>query len=263
MIRNNLTLNQNYNMRTFIFLIALLTTSFCSAQMRPIGKVYIVEGIVADRETLQVIPSAILYNDSLGITTTSDENGYFKIVVPHELILERRLINIDIVKSGYKRNGSGFSYNPVKQDTSNSSKSVDEVYNYDVKYFLMASNNSTLSSTGGAHRPAKEDTHGYAVIKLAFEEKVASEQRSRKMEKLKQGNEKVYFIINNQVGLATSSYDMYFDESAPIVFINGKQVKLDDINKLVKRSMVTVDNTTSEALSKKYGKDVIALRSNN
>ena len=83
------------------------------------------------------------------------------------------------------------------------------------------------------------------------------------MEKLKQGNEKVYFIINNQVGLATSSYDMYFDESAPIVFINGKQVKLDDINKLVKRSMVTVDNTTSEALSKKYGKDVIALRSNN
>jgi hypothetical protein len=109
-------------MRISLLLITLLITSSSFSQMQPIDKVYIVEGVVGDRETLQIIPSAILYNDSLGITTTSDEKGYFKLVVPFELLKKKQTIWIDIVKNGYKRNGSGFSYyasekNIFPQDT--------------------------------------------------------------------------------------------------------------------------------------------------
>lgn len=250
-------------MRIPLLLTALLTASFCGAQMHPLDKVYIVEGMVADRETLKAIPLAILYNDSLGITTTSDENGYFKIVVPHGLMTQRKNINIDILKTGYKRNGSGFSYNPVKEDTTLAARDAREVYNYDVKIFLMASQESPLLSTSMAHIPAREGVHGPGVIRLAFEQAVVSEQRSRKVKELKEGNDHVYFLIDRHVWLATSSYDMYFDESTPMVFIDDKQVKLKDINNLVKRSTATVDNAQSTALSQKYGRDVIALRSNN
>src|SRR6267378_246708 len=98
-------------------LFIVILPLFAFSQMRPIGTVYVVEGIVADRETFKTIPSAILYNDSLGITTTSDENGYFKIVVSYDLVKNGKSIRLDIVKPGYKRNGSGFNHNPDKPDT--------------------------------------------------------------------------------------------------------------------------------------------------
>jgi hypothetical protein len=101
-------------MRIILSFILLLTATFSFAQMRQISKVYIEEGVVVDRETLEVIASATLYNDSLGITTTSDENGYFKIVVPYDLVRDGRFIRIDIVKPGYKRTGSGVKLSSLR-----------------------------------------------------------------------------------------------------------------------------------------------------
>jgi hypothetical protein len=250
-------------MRIFTLFITFLTTSYSYSQMRPIDKVYIVEGVVADRETLKAVSSAILYNDSLGITTTSDENGYFKIVVPYELLKNRISIPMTVVKTGYKRNGSGLSYNPDKPDTTNDNDFESVIWNYDVKIFWMAKDQSNLSSTVSAHAPAKAGSHGYLMIRQTFDEAVASERWSRELEELKKGNEKVYFTINGHVCLVTSSYDMYFDESAPIVFIDDKRVKLAEINKMVKRSEVAVDDAKSQTLSKRYGKDVIALKVKN
>jgi len=233
--------------------------------MKPFDKVYIVEGIVADRETLKIIPSAILYNDSLGITTTSDERGYYKLVVPYDLIKERQIIPVDVVKEGYKRNGWGIRLNLSEPVTSNPKPNNDSrefLWNGDVQILLMAKNESQSSSTSMAHIPAKPGSHGYPMIKLTFDEAVAFERRLRKLEELKKGNEKVYFTINGHVCLATSSYDMYFDESTPIVFISDKRVNLAEINKMVKRSEVTVDDVKSQTLSKRYGKDVIAIKVN-
>ena len=251
-------------MKIITIFIALLI-AFCSySQMRPIDKVYIVEGMVADRETLNIIPSAILYNDSLGITTTSDERGYYKLVVPYDLIKERRLIRIDVLKAGYKRNGWGIRLNHAEADTNNVNPNNDskEIWNGDVQILLMASNESQSSSTSMAHIPAKSGSHGYPMIKLTFDQAVASQRWTRKLEELKKGNEKVYFTIDGHVCLATSSYDMYFDDSSPIVFIDDKRVKLAEINKMVKRSEITVNDAKSEFLSKKYGKDVIAIKVN-
>jgi hypothetical protein len=75
------------NMRTYLLLFSLLTATLSFAQkIRPVDKPYIIQGVVADRETLKPIPDALLYNDSMGIMTTSDEKGYFKLVVPAGLI---------------------------------------------------------------------------------------------------------------------------------------------------------------------------------
>lgn len=246
-------------MRIVTMLIPLLITACTYAQMRPIDKVYIVEGMVADRETLKVLPSAILYNDSLGITTTTDENGYFKIVVPYEHFKNRKSILIDIVKTGYKRNGSGFTYNPAKPDTTHSDTFERVIWNYDVKIFWMANNQSNLSSTASAHAPAKEGIHGATVIKLAFDDAVASDLRQKKFDQLKQGNDKVYFPIDGDIGLATSRYDIFVVGKLTHVFINDKKVKIPEINKLVRRTEIRYDNEKSNILTKKYKKETLAF----
>lgn len=176
-----------------LFFFSSLISFFGSAQMRPIDKVFIVEGIVVDRETLITLPSVILYNDSLGIMTTSDERGYFKLVIPDKLIQNREMIPIDAIKTGYKRNGWGIMYNPVAVNDANSNNDLKEIWSYDVKILLMASNESQFSSTMMANAPPKVGKHGYPMIKLALDEAVVSERRSRKLNMLKQGNENYIF----------------------------------------------------------------------
>jgi len=243
-------------MRLFFIFITLLTLSSAYSQMRPIDKIYIVEGVVADRETLKAIPSAILYNDSLGIATTTDENGYFKIVVLHELFRDRKLILIDIVKTGYKRNGSGFTYNP---DTIHSDVSDKAIWNYDVKIFWMAKDGSNLISTVSAHAAEKQGVHGPAAIKLTFDEAVASNLREKKFDQLKEGNEKVYFQLDSVIGLATVRSDIIVLGKLTHVFINDKKINVEDINKSVTRSEIRYDNEKSTILSKKYGKETLAF----
>jgi hypothetical protein len=245
-------------MRVYLLSITLLLSVVSSGQMRPVGKVCIVEGVVADRETLKGIPSAILYNDSLGIMTTSDQTGYFKLVAPLELLKEKQTIRIDIVKDGYKRNGSGFSYNSFKGDT-NSSASGRYQWNQDVKIFWMATNESRLSPNSGAYARALEGVHSATAVLLTFQRAVASELRDRKMESLKSGNEKVFFLINGKAALATATSDVYFDSAEPVVFIDNEKVKLGEINNLLKRGSARVDWTRSDDLAKRLKKDVIVF----
>lgn len=246
-------------MRIVTMFVSLLIASYSHSQMRPIDKIYIVEGVVADRETLKALSSAILYNDSLGITTTSDENGYFKIVVPYELIKSRKSIPIEIVKPGYKRNGSGLSNNPAKPDTSHGEASETVIWNYDVKIFWMAKDQSVLSSTVSAHAPVKEGVHGPAVIKLAFDEAVASYLRQQKFDQLKHGNDKVYLPLDGEIGLATSRTDIIVIGKLTHVFIDDKKINLEEINKLVRRDEIRYDMEKSNILSKKYGKETLAF----
>ena len=255
-----LNFNQNCNMRIILSFILLLTTTFSFAQMRPIDKVFIEEGLVLDRETLKVIPSAILYNDSLGITTTSDENGYFKIVVPYALVKDGKFIPLSIVKSGYKRMGSGLSYHSSDADTGKLSIEGAERYNYSVTVFYMAKDGSVHSSTVGSYSSAKEGAHGTAMVQLTYKELVASEMRENKFDQLKEGNDKVYFPLGDASGLVTRLYDLIVIGKLTHVYINGRKAKLTDINKMVKRSTVFYDRSKSDSLSKTYGKETIALR---
>lgn len=244
-------------MRIFCLCATVIIASFSFAQTQPLDKVYIVEGMVADRETLKIIPNTFIYNDSLGITTTSDKRGYFKIVVPYELIKKRGSIGLTVIKTGYQRNGSGIMYNP---DTVHTKLTEGVVWNYDVPIYLMSKNESTQSSTMSGNVPAEDGKHGYPAIKKTFERSVASELVGRKIEQLKKGNKKVYFLVNGKVALAASDDGYYyFDESMPIIYINEKQVKLEDINKRLKRNRVSIDRKKSDTLSKKLKKDVIVF----
>lgn len=243
-------------MRIVIIIISFLTTASSYSQMRPIDKVYIVEGIVADRDSMKVVADAILYNDSLGITTTSDENGYFKLVIPYNFFKNRNVIPIDIVKSGYKRIGSGIMHN---LDT-NYDNSIDKIiWNYDVKIFWIAKVESRLSSASSANVPVKEGAHGPSAIKLVFDKAVASDIREKKFDLLKEGNEKVYFPLDGQIGLATARYDIIVVGKLSNVFINDKKVAVTDINSLVKRSQFLYDRPKSDELSKKYGRETLAF----
>ena len=241
----------------FLVLFVGLFPLFLKAQMKPLEKVYIVEGIVADKETLEVIPSAIIFNDTLGITTTSDENGYFKVVVPYSLIKERRHIQIDIVKNGYKKNGWGISNYQFQNDIDSTDRHV--IWNFDVQILLMAKSISTATSTSMAHIPSKENVHGYQMIKQTFEQAITSEKRYRKLEQQKQGNEDVYFLIDGWIMFTTRSSGAYL-EKPPLVFVDGVKSELKQLNKKLKRSQTKIDWRESETLEKKFRKTVVAFR---
>lgn len=247
-------------MRIFIVLLILLKTTFSFAQTQVFSKVYIVEGLVIDAETSQVVPSAILYNDSLGIATTTDENGYFKIVVPVGLVKSGTNVQINVVKTGYKLNRTWFGYNPFPADTIANDNDSSVLYNSDVPVFQMAKNSSSLISTSGIHSPVKEGEHGAAMIRQTYNEMIASEQRQKKFDRLKQGNDKVYFPLNGGTGLVTRLYDIIVIGRLTYVYIDGRKVKLIDINKAVKRSAVFYDRLKSDSLSKACGKEIVALR---
>lgn len=246
-------------MRIFNLFISMLIGSFSFAQMQPIDTVYIVEGIVADRGTLKIIPLAILYNDSLGITTTSDENGYFKIVVPVKLVKGGKHVFIDIVKTGYKRDGSGFSYNPIPTDTNEIKYDKRMIWNYSVEIFWLAKDESELSSTSGSYARSEKGVYNASVIQQTFKEAIASELREEKLEKLKEGNEKIYFKLGKEIGLATNSYDIIVIGKLTHVYINGRKVMLTEINNIAKRSKFFYDRKNSDALTKKYGKETLTF----
>jgi hypothetical protein len=247
-------------MRKFVLFIAILFPILLQAQMKPIDKVLIVEGIVADIETLEILPSAILFNDALGITTTSDERGYFKIVVPYQLIKDKMDINIDIIKPGYKRNGWGISSIDLSDLEKASASTLPEIWNFDVQILLMERNESTYSSASMVAQPVKLNVHGYEVIKLTFDKALASTRRLRKLDALKKGNEKVSFLIDNWVYILADSI-ISVTQKPPIIFVNGKIKKLSALNKILKRSQILFKVTAGEELSKKYGKDVVVIKS--
>ena len=240
-----------------LVLFSVVLPFHLQAQMKPLDKVYIIEGIVADKETLEVIQSAIIFNDTFGITTTSDENGYFKLVVPYNLVKDRALIPIDILRKGYKRNGWGIGSVHLQKDIA--TIEGPEVWRYDVPILLMAKNESTENSTSMAHIPAKENEHGYPMIKQTFEQAVFSERRYRKLEQLKKGNEQVYFDVDGWIMFSTRSSSAYLD-SVPLVFVDGEKIELSILNNKVKRSLTKIDWKESEALENKLGKRVVAFR---
>jgi hypothetical protein len=246
-------------MRLLITIFFLLIASVSFTQTQPINKFYIVEGVVADRETLQPISLAILFNDSLGVTTTSDNNGYFKVVVPLELIRKMGSIPIRIIKYGYKLLGSGFSYNPINNDSALNDNFEMIVWNYDVKIFWLAKIQSSISSTVSANAPAKEGTHGSDMIKLTFENVVSSDLRDKKFEQLKQGNDKVYFKIGKDFCFATARYDIIAIGKLKSIYIDDKKITLNGINKVVKRNEIAYDKEKSTILSKEYGKETLVF----
>lgn len=246
-------------MRIFPLVIFIFIGSYSFGQMRAIDKVYIVEGVMADRETLEVIPSAILYNDSLGITTTSDERGYFKIVVPYELIRTRNTIPINIIKSGYKNSGSGITYNPSPNDTIQSNIDHKVIWNFDVKIFWLAKIDSELSPTVSACVRVKDGVFNVASILDTYNEYVESERREEKFDKLKEGNDRVYFRLGNETGLATGRSDIIVFGKLKYVYLDGKKIMLNQLNRFAKRSSCFYDREHSDVLTKKLGKETIAL----
>jgi hypothetical protein len=135
-----------------------------------------------------------------------------------------------------------------------------ELYNCGVTVYYMARDNSVHSSNVGAHSPVKEGVHGAAMVLLTYKELVASELREIKFDQLKEGNDKVYFPLDDATGLATRLYDLIVIGKLTHVYIDGRKVKLTDVNKVVKRNNVFYDRTKSDSLSKAYGKETIALR---
>lgn len=246
-------------MRTSLVLIALLTVSGSFSQMHPAGKVYIVEGVVADKETLKGIRSAVVYNDSLSIMTTSDERGYFKLVVPVELIRKMKMIPVGIVKKGYKRTGSFIHYNPIDPDSNQVSVSTEEKWNDNIEFFLMANNESPLFSSSGSRMRTQKNVFNSTVVMDAYSKVIVSEMRRRKINQLKEGNEKIFFIIDGKAVIAFDSSGAYFDNASPIIFFNNKRVKIAEINRQLKRSSARVDWSKSDSLSTRYKKDVIVF----
>jgi hypothetical protein len=97
------------------------------------------------------------------------------------------------------------------------------------------------------------------MIKQTFSQAVTSEKRDRKLEKQKQGNEKVYFLIDGWIMLSTRSSGAYL-KKAPLVFVDGAKTELAQLNKKLKRSQTKIDWKESGILEKKFGKHVVAFR---
>src|SRR5688572_23965119 len=141
-------------MRTLLLTFFLLTFFISSAQIPAINKVYVIEGIVADQGTLKTIPSAILYNDSLRIITATDENGYFKSVLPFDQIKAGIDIPLVIVKEGYKPLETIFNYRPPF-DTGHLQAREGLIWPFDIKIVWLAEAGSNQPSSVSSRGPAK------------------------------------------------------------------------------------------------------------
>lgn len=247
-------------MRIIYFFIAFLISFSSLAQMKPVGKVYITEGFVADIDTKEPISGAILYNDSLTITTTTDQNGYFKIAVPVSLIKSKNLIPIDVIKKGYKRNGSAISYNPNPTDTLKQNDSLEITWSYNVHSVFLAKNEShSYYGSGGASMYVAKDEHGPAAVQKSFVQYVAEEIVENTLDSLKEGNDKVYFLLGKQAGIATYKYDIILNRKPKYVFLDGKKITPKKLNKIITRDKLRYDTKTSISLSKKYGKEILSF----
>ncbi|OHC84825.1 MAG: hypothetical protein A2546_06170 [Sphingobacteriia bacterium RIFOXYD2_FULL_35_12] len=111
-----------------------------------------------------------------------------------------------------------------------------------------------------ARAPAKENVHGYQIIKQTFDQATTSLKRFRKLEQQKQGNESVYFLIDGWFMFSTRLSVAYFDKR-PLVFIDGEKIKLAHVNNKLKRSQIKIAFKESEDSEKKFGKQVVAFRS--
>ena len=231
------------------------------AQKVPIKTVYILEGIVTDRETFKVIPSASLFCDSLGINTMSDQYGYFKIAVPLEQVRDSMVVPFKITRAGYKPFGWLMSRNFDKSDTICIMPKLVELHDQNVRVFYMAKTTSLLSSTVVNTIWPKKGEYGANMAKLAFDELIKGELQELELDSLKKGNEYVYLPLKDGIGLATYRGDIIVTGKLTHVFLNDKKVKVTDLNRLVKRSHFAFAMEKSTALSLKYGRELLAFES--
>lgn len=226
----------------FIIILFLLFNSFCvlGQEVTKINCVYAVEGVIIDGDSYQAISNAILKNEKLGITSISDDRGYFSFAFPIKYLDSGKTVGLEILKKGYNTNKCWLSYNPIDSLISDTSKNC-LTWNYDLKMIRLTKSNTNGNSSISSHIRIDSKEHGFSGISKAFEQYLKSSKRGDKLSILKKNNENVLFNIDGEYIICTDSTSTFFNNKNILVYVNNRKVKLEKINTLLKRS-TTIEN---------------------
>lgn len=229
----------------YIILYLLLFFKFCAVgqSLHNNNCIYTVEGMVSDGNSYDVIKYAIIKNDELGIAALSDDRGYYALSFPVKYLDSNKMLGFEVFKDGYKINKWWIMYNPMDLVLNDSSGKC-HIWNYDLKMIKLQKLNTIKEFYVSAHRRKDTIDHGFVGIRTSFEEFVDESKRADQMEILKANNENVFFKLNGKYVICIDGSTIYLPNKKINVYINNKRIKLRNLNKLLKRSMI-IENRES------------------
>ncbi|HUS02273.1 MAG TPA: hypothetical protein VMY77_11130 [Chitinophagaceae bacterium] len=220
-----------------LFILSLLFSGYGFSQSQTdFQKQYVLEGVIVKGSNYEAVPFMVLKNAELGISAISDDRGYYSISFPLSYFKVTSLIQIDLEKTGQKAGKFWITYNPAD---SNAKGNI--VWNYDLKFIRILERDTNIIYHVTSHRRIRNDYHGYLGIQDALYEYTNSSKKSEQMSQLMADNQHVLFKLNHKYVLGMQNSIIWLDKEKLEVYVNGKRVKLKNVNKLVKRSEVQED----------------------
>jgi hypothetical protein len=221
-----------------ISLFFFVTIYFCAKAQVECAEEYILEGIITKGNKFEPVPFALFTNTRSGISTRSDERGYYSMSFPLSFVKDTSIVQIDIQETGFSPGKFWIGYNPG--DTILSSPGNKVIWNYDLKFIMILENGPGVQYEDVSSRRINPKAHGFEGIKQSFEEFKTSKKRMYEIEQLKKNNQLVLFKLRGEYkyALCSSKSTSWLRDSHFIVFVDGKKVKHRDLNKLIKRNEV-------------------------
>ncbi len=232
-------------------LLAVLLLAFRNSRHTNEAATVTIAGLVIDAVTELPVGNVSLVEIYSKVKATADERGFFSIVIPVErypLITEIRF-----EKEGFETARSKSSFNPKnpKPDAG-----FVEFVNLVKKGSTIPDRQSvhsvSLSGDGDLHDKMTYD----AVLKM-FEERKGQVQTETKLQELMKESEKPYWIVDGRSFIVSKGgSSASWDEVVDVIFVDGKKMTGEEVNKTIKRSSFTsVSALGNEAAKKKYGID--------
>jgi hypothetical protein len=196
-------------------------------------KIITTTGLIVDAETLEPLASAKITIQDLKIAVSTDDKGFYKVQIPYEkLPLNYTMV---VIKDGYELFKIFGGYEENKNSVHTNSIGDVEFIGINKK----DKKGSFIHAMDGANENVA--SFGYDSVLARFEDFKLSNQRQRKLEQLKMGNEKVFFIIDGHSYVtAQNTQAASISSETDIVQVNDKPMPAEEVNRSIQRKNVTV-----------------------
>jgi hypothetical protein len=239
----------------FLFILPLLVVllvAFRDAVNRPDAakeNTLTLSGLVVDAITLAPLTGVSLHEVHTHSTTTTDSRGYYSITVRMEQHVVQTKVQIS--KDGYEKLNSESKIATKKPEGSIGSIEIIGM----VTASAGRENGFVQSFPPSGDDPAISAAPGYNEVMKKFKQVKSMQQTQRKLQGLIKDSEKPYWIVDGQSFIVSKGGSWAStDELTDIVYVDGKKLTGEEVNKTITRSSFTSAGALErEAAKIKYG----------
>ena len=197
--------------------------------------IYAVEGFAIDGLSYETLKYVIIRNEKFGLTTFTDDNGYYCLSIPVKYLDSAKSLEFQIYKESYSPQKFWIGYNPFDSIPNSISKNC-LIWNYDLKMIRLSKINVNKTFYVTAHARIGSQGHGYSETRETLQYFIRTTKRNDRLEVEKLNNEKVIFKLDSNIIICTKKSTVFLDNKEIRVFVNNKRIPLDQVNKYIKRS---------------------------